>query len=89
MRPKLAGGLGQQDTLLRNKKQVKHLISCYYCTNCMNAENKLIAVARTSKRGTSIRITLPKEITKILDVEEKEHVGFYEENGKVWVRKVE
>jgi|AADL01.1.fsa_nt_gi hypothetical protein len=55
----------------------------------MNAKNKLITVARTSKRGTLIKITLPKEITKILEVKEKEHVGFYEENGRVLVRKVE
>ena len=50
---------------------------------------KLIAVTKTSKRGSSLRITLPKEIAVRLRVSESEHIGFYEVNGDIVVRKIE
>ncbi len=50
---------------------------------------KLIAVTRTSSRGSSIRITLPKEIAEQLKIGEKDHVGFYENNGKIVIKKIE
>jgi bifunctional DNA-binding transcriptional regulator/antitoxin component of YhaV-PrlF toxin-antitoxin module len=50
---------------------------------------KLIAVTRTSSRGSSLRITLPKEIAEILKVGEKDHIGFYESNGNIVIRKIE
>ena len=40
--------------------------------------DNLIAVTRTSSKGSSLRMTLPKEIAKKLDVSESEHIGFYE-----------
>ena len=40
--------------------------------------DKLIAVTRTSKGGSALRITLPKEIAEKMDVSESEHIGFYE-----------
>ena len=43
--------------------------------------DKLIAVTRTSSKGTSLRITLPKEIAEKLNVPESEHIGFYEVKG--------
>lgn len=51
--------------------------------------DKLIAVTRTSKRGSSLRITLPKDIAEKLNVSESEHIGFYEANGEIVVRKIE
>ena len=51
--------------------------------------DKLIAVMKTSKRGSSLRITLPKEIAEKLNVSESEHIGFYEVKGEVVVRKIE
>lgn len=51
--------------------------------------HKLIAVTKTSKRGSSLRITLPKEIAERLRVSESEHIGFYEVNGDIVVRKIE
>ena len=51
--------------------------------------DKLIAVTRTSSKGSSLRITLPKEIAKKLNVSETEHIGFYEVNGEIVVRKIE
>ncbi len=51
--------------------------------------DKLIAVTKTSKRGSSLRITLPKEIAVKLNVSVSEHIGFYEDNGEIVVRKIE
>ncbi len=51
--------------------------------------DKLIAVTRTSSKGTSLRITLPKEIAEKLNVSESEHIGFYEVKGEIMIRKIE
>ncbi|MCW6170837.1 MAG: AbrB/MazE/SpoVT family DNA-binding domain-containing protein [Thermoplasmatales archaeon] len=51
--------------------------------------DKLIAVSKTSSRGSSLRITLPKEIAEKLNVSESEHIGFYEIKGEIVVRKIE
>ena len=50
---------------------------------------KLIVVTRTSSKGSSLRMTLPKEIAEKLNVSESEHIGFYEVNGEIVVRKIE
>ena len=49
---------------------------------------KLLAVTKTSSRGSSLRITLPKEIAEKLNVSETEHIGFYEIDGEVVIRKI-
>jgi AbrB family looped-hinge helix DNA binding protein len=51
--------------------------------------DKLIAVCKISKRGLSLRITLPKEIAEKLNVSESEHIGFYVVNEEIAVRKIE
>jgi antitoxin component of MazEF toxin-antitoxin module len=51
--------------------------------------DKLIAVTRTSSKGSSLRMTLPKEIAEMLNVSESEHIGFYEVNGEIVIRKIE
>ena len=51
--------------------------------------DKLIAVTRTSSKGSSLRITLPKEVADLLNVGEKEHIGFYEIKGEIVVRRIE
>jgi AbrB family looped-hinge helix DNA binding protein len=50
--------------------------------------DKLLAVTKTSTRGSSLRITLPKEIAEKLNVSESEHIGFYEIDGEVVIRKI-
>ena len=50
--------------------------------------NKLIAVTKTSKRGSSLRIALPKEIAEKLNVPQSEHIGFYEVNVEIVVRRL-
>ena len=49
---------------------------------------KLIAVAKTSSKGSSVRITIPKEVAEKLNISESEHIGFYETNRKILVRKI-
>lgn len=49
---------------------------------------KLIAVTRTSSKGSSLRMTLPKEIAEKLNVSESDHIGFYEVNGEIVVKKI-
>ena len=51
--------------------------------------DKLIAVSKTSRKKSSLRITLPKEVAEKLDISESEHIGFYEVRGKIVVRKIE
>ena len=51
--------------------------------------DKLIAVTRTSSKGSSLRITLPKEIAEKLNVSESEHIGFYGVNGEIVIRKID
>lgn len=54
----------------------------------MNDEGKLIAVTKTSSRGTSIRMTLPKVIAIELDMEEGDHLGFYRNEDGIFLKKV-
>ena len=51
--------------------------------------DKLIAITRTSSKGSSLRITLPKDVAEKLKVSESEHIGFYEVNGETVIRKIE
>lgn len=51
--------------------------------------DKLIAVTRTSSKGTSLRMTLPREVAEKLNVSESEHIGFYEVEGEIMLRKIE
>ncbi len=50
---------------------------------------KLIAVTKLSTRGTSIRMTLPKEVAELIDIEEGGHIGFYVDGRNVILRKIE
>lgn len=54
----------------------------------MNDEPKLLAVTRPSFKGTSIRMTLPKEIATELTVEEGDHIGFYRIKDGIFLKKV-
>jgi AbrB family looped-hinge helix DNA binding protein len=54
----------------------------------MNNTNGLLDVTRTSKKGTSLRITLPKKIAERLSIKEGEFLGFYEKDGVVYLKKI-
>lgn len=49
---------------------------------------QLVEVSHVSRRGSSIRITLPKKIQEKLGVKEGDILGFYEEEGSVFLRKM-
>ena len=50
---------------------------------------QLLDVSHASKRGSSLRITIPKRVQEKLAVKEGEILGFYEEDGKVILKKME
>lgn len=46
---------------------------------------QLIDVSHVSKRGSSLRITVPKKAAEAMGLSEEEIVGFYIEGGKIVV----
>ena len=46
---------------------------------------QLLDVSHVSKRGSSLRITLPKTIREKLGLNEGDIMGFYEEEGKIFL----
>ena len=50
---------------------------------------QLIDVSHLSKRGSSLRMTVPKKVQAILGVKDEDIVGFYEEDGKIVLKKME
>ncbi len=50
---------------------------------------QLVDVSHLSKRGSSLRMTVPKKIQKKLGVKEEDILGFYEEDGKIVLKKME
>lgn len=49
---------------------------------------RLLDVAHVSDKGVSTRITVPKIIRERLELKEEDIVGFYEEDGKVFLKKI-
>ncbi len=49
---------------------------------------QLVDVSHLSKRGSSLRMTVPKKIQAKLGVKEEDIVGFYEEDGKIVLKKM-
>ena len=50
---------------------------------------QLVDVSHLSKRGSSLRMTVPKRVQLKLGVKEEDIIGFYEENGKIILKKME
>lgn len=50
---------------------------------------ELIDVSHVSKRGSSLRITIPKKVSDLIDVGEMSIVGFYNEGGNVVLKVLE
>lgn len=50
---------------------------------------ELIDVSHVSKRGSSLRITVPRKVTNVLALSAEEIIGFYLEDGKVVIEKLE
>lgn len=49
---------------------------------------QLLEVSHVSKRGASLRITIPKKAAEALDLREEEIVGFYEDSGNIILKKM-
>ena len=47
---------------------------------------KLIDVSHVSKRGTSLRITLPKAISSKSGANSNDIIGFYEDEGEIIIK---
>lgn len=52
------------------------------------AERCMIDVSHVSRRGSSLRITIPKKVSEKLGIGTEDIIGFYFEEGKVVVEKV-
>ena len=50
--------------------------------------SKLQQIMYTIKKGTSLRITLPKKIAERLSIKEGEFLGFYEKDGVIYLKKI-
>lgn len=50
---------------------------------------QLVDVTHVSKRGSSLRMTLPKKVQEKIGVKEEDIIGFYEEDGKIVLKKLE
>ena len=50
---------------------------------CKYAKKVLIDISHVSKRGSSLRITLPKKVAEKLNIEQGMIIGFYESDGKI------
>lgn len=55
----------------------------------MNAEKKLIDVAHVSKRGSSLRISIPKKVAESIGISEGEILGFYSDGERIFVERIE
>lgn len=50
---------------------------------------QLIEVTHVSKRGASLRISLPKKAAELINANAGDIIGFYQEEGKVFLKKME
>lgn len=49
----------------------------------------LIDVSHASKKGSSIRITLPKKVLEILGASQYAIIGFFAEDGRIFLKKLD
>ncbi len=49
---------------------------------------QLIEVTHVSKRGTSLRITLPKKAAEALKANAGDIIGFYKEDDRVFLKRI-
>ena len=49
---------------------------------------QLLEVSHVSKREASMRITIPRKAAEVMDLEEGDIVGFYEDSGKIILKKM-
>lgn len=49
----------------------------------------LLDVAHISRRGSSLRTTIPKKVQDKLGIREEDIIGFYEEDGRIYLKKMQ
>jgi antitoxin component of MazEF toxin-antitoxin module len=54
----------------------------------MTEERKLIDVAHVSKRGSSLRISIPRKVAESIGISEGEILGFYSDGERIFVEKM-
>ena len=50
---------------------------------------QLLDVSHVSKRGTSLRLTIPKKVQAKLGIKEEDIIGFYEDDGRICLKRME
>lgn len=51
-------------------------------------DGELLDVSHASKRGTSLRVSVPRKVSERLDLCPEDIVGFYVENDKIYLSKL-
>ena len=51
--------------------------------------SQLLDVSHVSKKGVSMRMTLPKIIREKLELKDGDILGFYEDNGDIVIKKMD
>jgi antitoxin component of MazEF toxin-antitoxin module len=54
----------------------------------MNPDRILLDIAHVSRRGSSLRVTLPKKVSQQLSIEPRDIVGFYLEGDRIILEKM-
>jgi len=67
-----------------------HCIYIFPWTCIFTNEEKrtLLDISHVSRRGASLRITLPKKVSAVLSVNQRDIVGFYLEGEKIIIEKM-
>lgn len=50
---------------------------------------QLVEVAHVSRRGTSLRITVPKKVQEKFGIKEEDILGYYEEDGRMVLKNMD
>ena len=50
---------------------------------------QLVDVSHVSRRGTSLRITIPKKVQEKLGIKEEDILGYYEEDGEIVLKQMD
>ena len=54
----------------------------------MAGGKKLVDVAHVSKRGSSLRISIPRKVAESIGISEGEILGFYSDGERIFVERI-
>ena len=55
----------------------------------MNDNNEPIGITRTSSKGSSLRITIPKNVALKLGIVGNQFIGFFLKDGEIVLKKIQ